>query len=77
MEFVFSKSAYLPNENEWKGNRRAGEGGSIGPDTREVRDTLASTGLNHSRSFRSPKRLTRHLWREKKYRNKEKVLFFT
>ena len=39
-------------DNNWEGSRNAGEGGSEGPDTREVRDTLASTCHSLSCSFR-------------------------
>ena len=35
----------LPVENDWEGPEKPGEGGSRGLYTREVRETLAKTGL--------------------------------
>ena len=43
-----------PGENNWAGSIKAGGGTKEGPDTREVRDTLAGTGLSLSICFRSP-----------------------
>ena len=37
-----------------EGSRKAGGGGTAGPDTREVRDTLAGTGQGLYCSFTSP-----------------------
>ena len=41
-----------PCENDWEGSRKAEEGGSRGPDTKEVSDTLANTVLSYLRASR-------------------------
>ena len=40
-------------ENDWEGSRKAGQGGSGGLDTMEVKDTWAYTGVSLYFSFRS------------------------
>ena len=39
-----------PGENDLVGGRKTGEGGTRGPDTREVRETLAKPDLSLSSS---------------------------
>ena len=43
-----------PDDNDWEGISKGRGGGSAGPDSRDVKDTLAGTGQSLPASFRSP-----------------------
>ena len=54
MIFGFVRMPIWPGENDSTRSMKAGEGGSGGPETREVRDTLPDTGPSLSSGFRFP-----------------------